>query len=73
VRCRAFPKNAAEPVYAGILSHKEKRKEETDVISRMCFFGFLVGLFFTLAKQELYRLSHTSSPLCSGYFRDGVS
>jgi hypothetical protein len=28
---------------------------------------------FTLAKQVRYRLSHTSSPLCSGYFGDGVS
>jgi hypothetical protein len=25
------------------------------------------------AKQALYCLSHTSSPFCSGYFRDGVS
>jgi hypothetical protein len=26
---------------------------------------------FTLANQELYSLSHTSCPLCSGYFGDG--
>jgi hypothetical protein len=25
------------------------------------------------AKQVLYRLSHTSSPFCSGYFEDGIS
>jgi hypothetical protein len=24
-----------------------------------------------LTKQALYNLSHTSSPVCSGYFRDG--
>jgi hypothetical protein len=28
---------------------------------------------FTLAKQVLYCLSHTSSPFCFGYFGDGVS
>jgi hypothetical protein len=28
---------------------------------------------FTLAKQAFYDLSHTSSPFCSGYFRDGIS
>jgi hypothetical protein len=27
---------------------------------------------FVLVKQVLYYLSHTSSPFCSGYFRDGV-
>jgi hypothetical protein len=37
---------------------------------------FTVGLVFelrafTLAKQALYHLSHTSSPFCSGYFGDG--
>jgi hypothetical protein len=26
-----------------------------------------------LAKQALYCLSHTSSPFCCSYFRDGVS
>jgi hypothetical protein len=26
-----------------------------------------------LEKQALYRLSHTSSPFCSGYFGDGVT
>jgi hypothetical protein len=26
---------------------------------------------FVLAKQVLYCLSHTSSPLCCGYFGDG--
>jgi hypothetical protein len=26
-----------------------------------------------LAKQMLYLLSHNSSPVCSGYFADGVS
>jgi hypothetical protein len=31
----------------------------------------IVGQGFTLAKQVLYRLSHTSSPFCSGYFGDG--
>jgi hypothetical protein len=30
-------------------------------------------MIFALAKQELYHLSHTSSPFCSGYFGDGVS
>jgi hypothetical protein len=29
---------------------------------------FKLGLM--LAKQALYLLSHTSSPLCSGYFGD---
>jgi hypothetical protein len=39
----------------------------------MCFGGARVGTQgFTLAKQELYLLSHTSSPFCSGYFGDGV-
>jgi hypothetical protein len=28
---------------------------------------------FALTKQELYHLSHTSSPFCSGYFGDRVS
>jgi hypothetical protein len=28
----------------------------------------LAGLGFALAKRVLYRLSHTSSPFCSGYF-----
>jgi hypothetical protein len=28
---------------------------------------------FTLAKQALYCLSHTSSTFCSGYFGDEVS
>jgi hypothetical protein len=28
---------------------------------------------FTLVKQVLYYLSHTSSPFCSGNFGDGVS
>jgi hypothetical protein len=27
---------------------------------------------FTLTKQVLHHLSHTSSPFCSGYFGDGV-
>jgi hypothetical protein len=27
---------------------------------------------FTLAKQELYQLTHTSSPFCSGFLGDGV-
>jgi hypothetical protein len=41
------------------------------------FFFFFFGVTgvstqgFTLAKQALYNLSHTSSPLCSGYFGDG--
>jgi hypothetical protein len=39
------------------------------------FFFFLVGLefelSFTLAKQVLYGLIHTSSPFCSAYFKDG--
>jgi hypothetical protein len=26
---------------------------------------------FMLAKKVLYRLSHISSPFCSGYFRNG--
>jgi hypothetical protein len=38
------------------------------------FFFLLVGLGFELgSKQALYRLSHTSSPFCSGYFGDGLS
>jgi hypothetical protein len=28
---------------------------------------------FTLRKQVLYHLSHTSTPFCSGCFGDGVS
>jgi hypothetical protein len=28
---------------------------------------------FVFAKQELYPLSHTSSPFCFGYFGDGIS
>jgi hypothetical protein len=37
---------------------------------------FLLGLGFELralvfAKQELYHMSHTSSPFSSGYFGDG--
>jgi hypothetical protein len=41
------------------------------------FFFFLVGLGFevkasSLQKQVLYHLSHTSSPFCCGYLRDGV-
>jgi hypothetical protein len=28
--------------------------------------------YFTLAKQALYPLSHSSSPFCSGYFGDGI-
>jgi hypothetical protein len=44
-------------------------------------FSFLFCLFFcvlvwtqgfALATKILYHLSHTSSPLCSGYFGDGV-
>jgi hypothetical protein len=34
------------------------------------FFGGTQG--FAHAKQVLYRLSPSSSPFCSGYFRDGV-
>jgi hypothetical protein len=41
------------------------------------FFFTSLSLFvsqgFTLAKQVLYSLSHTSSPFCSGSFGDGVS
>jgi hypothetical protein len=29
--------------------------------------------YFLLTKQTLYRLSHTSIPLCSDYFGDGLS
>jgi hypothetical protein len=41
------------------------------------FFFFFCGTEiwmqgFTLAKQALYWLSHTTSPFCSGYFGDGV-
>jgi hypothetical protein len=35
------------------------------------FFGGTGNQGFTLAKLVLYSLSHTSSPLCSGYFGDG--
>jgi hypothetical protein len=44
--------------------------------TRIFFFFCETGAWtqgFTLAKQVLYRLSHTSSPFCSCYFRDGVS
>jgi hypothetical protein len=39
------------------------------------FFFFENGVLkqvFMLAKQALYRLSHTSSAFCSGYFEDRV-
>jgi hypothetical protein len=43
---------------------RKRRKEiqENDTCPRF---------FFARAKQVLYRLSHTSSPFCSGYFGDG--
>jgi hypothetical protein len=31
-----------------------------------------LNFFFALAKQKRYVSSHTSSPLCSGYFADGL-
>jgi hypothetical protein len=42
-------------------------------INKVLFFGG-TGVRthgFTLAKQSLYCLNHTSSPFCSGYFGDG--
>jgi hypothetical protein len=37
----------------------------------VCLFFFSQS--FTFAKQVLCKLSHTSSPFCSGYFGDGWS
>jgi hypothetical protein len=54
-----------------------KRKGAWRLCNCSFFKNFLWGWGlksgFPLAKQVLHILSHTSSPFCSGYFRDGVS
>jgi hypothetical protein len=47
------------------------------MFSDFFFFGGFVGLrfelkSFMLAYKELYHVSYTYSPFCSGYFGDGV-